>query len=64
MPAGKKSNWCKGSGVYPEGADKAKVVRCPVCNRRLKLKTILHQPEYGEKYGIDGYRIPNNKEKI
>jgi len=27
------------------------------------LKTILHQPPYGEAYGIDGYKIPEHKEK-
>lgn len=63
VPAGKKSTWCRGGGTNIE-ADEAKVVRCPVCNRRLRLKTILHQPEYGEKYGIDGYEIPQHKEKI
>ena len=63
VPAGKKTNWCRGGGKWFE-ADKAKTVRCPVCNRRLMLKTILHQPPYGEAYGIDGYKVPEHKEKV
>jgi len=62
VPAGKKSTWCRGGDARVE-ADRAKVVRCHVCDRRLKLRTVLHQPEYGEKHGVDGYRIPTHKEK-
>ena len=59
MPAGKKDNWCKGGGTNIE-SEKAKIVRCPVCNRRLMLKTILHQPPYPE---VEAYVIPPHKEK-
>ena len=63
MPAGKKDNWCSGGGIWFEDATKASIERCNKCGRRLRLKTILHQPPYGEKYGIDGYKIPAHKEK-
>lgn len=62
MPAGKTKEWCPGGNKWAD-IDKVEMIRCKTCNRRLKAKTILHQPEYGESYGIEGYKVPNHKRK-
>lgn len=60
MPAGKTDKWCEG-GTPPRDyveSDKRRIVRCPVCNRRLMLQQIFCVG--GE---FVGFKIPPHKAK-
>ena len=53
------TDYCPGGGTTVD-VDRARKVRCGVCNRRLTAKTTLHgegtsQPEF------EGYTVPQHK---
>ena len=53
----KKREWCEGADTWVEQS-KRKIVRCPVCNKRLLTRTI-----YCVGGEFVGYKIPPHKEK-